>query len=335
MPTTTPASAPPDYPDVLGTITSGARLNVEVAQCAFAVSPPSSAVGQPLEGLVLLQNVCDKPIQVQITVQLPRKDSQGNRMTLITPKDEIMVGMEAAETGLLHIPIVPHLPTQASQNNTIGVRFQVKTPKAYKVIRQLHGGRAATALNMSPFRLNILREVGFTAASPEPGALNANFNIIAGHVDDMPPGAVRYETLWTVKELPNEQARYPALVAQAERFAGTMTRTRIFEPLLLNTEQRFSKAGMPLHPGESIFITKTLTYVMEEGLDLEEGFHLKEGRWFQRLASIVSDKYLVEDEERMIAYLYTAVLHDAVRLCLHIVERTVKRQFGSPDDHVT
>src|SRR5579859_3028437 len=160
----TPAAEPAiEYPDVLGTITGGVRLNVDVVQCAFAIYPPSSAVGQPLEGLILLQNACDKPVQVTVYIQLPRKDLAGNRMTLITPKDEIPVSMAAGETGLLHVPIVPHLPTQTSENNVVGVKIAVRAPKGHKVMRPIYGGRAVTALNMSPFRLNILREVGFLA----------------------------------------------------------------------------------------------------------------------------------------------------------------------------
>src|ERR1044071_1767619 len=177
MPGTTDTNAVLDYPDVLGTITGGSRLNVELIQCAFAVYPPSTALGQPFEALVLLQNICDRPLQVNVAVQLPRKDSNGNRMSVITSKDEVLITLQGGETGLLHIPIVPHLPTQPSQNNQLGVRFQVRgIPKTYRIVRHIHGGRPASALNMSPFRLNILREVGFTAQSPEPATLGRKTN---------------------------------------------------------------------------------------------------------------------------------------------------------------
>src|SRR5260221_14586985 len=110
MPGINDTAFPPDYPDVLGTITGGARLNVELVLCAFAVYPTSTAIGQPLEELVLLQNTCDKAIQVDVTVQLPRKNSQGNRMSLFTSKAEIRVFLQWIETGSTHIPIVSHLP---------------------------------------------------------------------------------------------------------------------------------------------------------------------------------------------------------------------------------
>jgi hypothetical protein len=328
-------TAQPEYPDVLGTITGGVRHNIDIVQCAFAVYPPSTAVGQPVEALVLLQNTCDKPIQVTVSIQLPRKDSQGNRMSLITPKDEIQVGMQAGETGLLHVPVVPHLPTQTSENNKMTVQVQSRIPKNYKLVRQPHGGRAATALNMSPFRLNILREVGFTAIPGAPGTLTSEFSIIPGHVDTIPPLDVRYETLWSAKEYPNEQAKYTQLAAAAERFAATLSRTQVYQPLISITEQRFARVGLPLHPGESLFVAKLLTYIMEDGLDLEEGFELKQGRWFNRLASIVSDQYMIEDDNRLVNFLYTAVVHDSVRVGLNMVERTAKKKFGTQDEHFT
>src|SRR4051812_32947003 len=201
---------PSDYPDVLGTITGGPRLNVDVVQCAFTVYPRATAIGQPFEALVLLQNACDKPVQVGVSLQLPRKDTSGNRISLITSKDEITVGMQPGETGILHVPIVPHLPTQPSKGNQMSVRFQVKAPRGYKLVRQSDGGRAPTALNMSPFRLGILREVGFGVSVQEPAVLNAPFDIIPGHVDMIPTAEARYETIWTAKELPNEQVKYAA-----------------------------------------------------------------------------------------------------------------------------
>src|ERR1041385_2840205 len=161
-----------DFPDVLGTITGGSHLNVDLVQCAFGVYPTSTALGQPFEALVLLQNTCDRPLQVIVSLRLPRKDANGNRMSMITAKDEIPVTLQGGETGLLHIPVVPHLPTQPSENNKLGVSFQIRgIPKTYRIVRHAHGGRPASALNMSPFRLNILREVGFSAQSPEPATL--------------------------------------------------------------------------------------------------------------------------------------------------------------------
>ncbi len=324
----------PDYPDVLGTITGGPRLNVDAAQCAFAVYPRSTAIGQPFEALVLLQNACDKPIQVNVTLQLPRKDSAGNRVSLITPKDAILVNLQPAETGILHIPIVPHLPTQPGTDNLLGVKFEVRAPKDAKPVRSLQGGRAAAALNMSPVRLNILREVGFNAVMREPGFLIAKFNIIPGQVEAAPTPAPRYESLWTTTELGKEQAKYKAQAEQAQKIANTLTRTRVLRPLIETTQKRFAQTNLPLYPGECLFIAKLMTYVMEEGLELEAGFSLAEARWFNRLTAIVGDQALLNDDDQLVETLYPGVIHDAVRLGLNMVERSARQTFGTPQEHV-
>src|SRR5262249_51445980 len=149
------------------------------------------------EALVLLQNACDKSAQVTVTVRLPRKDATGNRINVTTPKEVIPVNLEASEMGLLHIPVVASTPTQPSPDNLIGIQIDVKAPRRFKTVRPAFGGRAASMLNMSPFRLEILREVGFTANVRDQNILVDLFNVIPGNVSPAPmPPAPRYETLW-------------------------------------------------------------------------------------------------------------------------------------------
>src|SRR5258707_1646442 len=93
MPGNSNSNAQPEYPDVLGTITGGMGHNIDIVQCAFAGYPPSTAVGQPLEALVLFQNTCDKPIQITASIQLSRKNSQGNPICLVKPQNEIQLWM--------------------------------------------------------------------------------------------------------------------------------------------------------------------------------------------------------------------------------------------------
>jgi len=143
----------------------------------------------------------------------------------------------------------------------------MRPARGYRIVRHVHGGRTATALNMSPFRLNICERL-LLQPYPRKGSQHApgTFNVIAGQVENVPPGEVRYETLWTVKELPSEAARYAQMAIKAERFASTLSRTQVAEPLQSITEQRFAQAGLPLHPGEVMYITKALIYAMEDGL---------------------------------------------------------------------
>jgi len=322
-------------PDVLGMITGGARLNISVIQCALAVHPTSIAVGQTLEALLLLQNACDKPVQVQVTIQLPRKDAAGNRLTLISVKEPPVVSMQPGETGLLHIPIVAFPPTAESQNTPLGIKLDVRAPKGYAIVRPPQGGRPASMLSMSPFRLNILKEVGFTIKQ-EGELLIQAFNIMPGVINAPQPEMVsRYEVLWTTRELQREQAHYVEMRERAATFAGTLKSEPALQTLLRATEKRFAAAGLPLHPAEALFVAKSLTYTLFDGLREIEGFGVENASWFQRLTTIMDDKTTLGDLELLIAYIYTALLTDAVALGLFILEKRTGENLGTRDEHRT
>ena len=298
------------YPDVLGTITGGTRANVGVVQCALAVYPRVVVQGKPFEALILLQNICDKPIQIEVAMQLPQKDPEGNRFALTTPQMVIPLELGPGETSLLHAPVTVRSPSLPGRGRVVGVRVSATAPQVYSLVRPPDGGRTATMLSMSAVRLDILRGIGFTAATRQPGFLVSAFDVLPGQTDiflqvDLQP---RLETLWSVKELAQEQAKYAALAAQAAHIARTLNRKTVLAPLIAITEQRFGQAGIPLHPGESLHMGKMLTYVMEDGLDLEEGLSRNAGRWFTRLAA--TDPAMAADVPRLLEF---AVHGDCLR----------------------
>ena len=55
------------YPDVLGAISSGVRVNIgEVLQIAPGIFPSQAYVNQPVELILLAQNMIDAPVQVAV-----------------------------------------------------------------------------------------------------------------------------------------------------------------------------------------------------------------------------------------------------------------------------
>jgi hypothetical protein len=308
------------YPDVLGFISSDARLTVECVQVALGVYPKQVAVGQPFELLILFQNLCDHSITTKITIQLPRRNPAGERLSLFTPRDTFDVSLAPGEVGLQHVPIRPQLPTPVGQNYPLAVRVEANHPRGAKFVRNPNGGRAPGAFSMSPYRLTILQqEVGFAAnrANTTTGAntLMANFDILPGQIvqntTDLSP---RYEVLWDVKHLSQDQVAYAAIEAQTRELVQSFTRVMLYEPLQNETLRRFSAAGLPLMPGEVMAIAKIMTYTMEDGLEIEPGFSLASSIWFQRLTLFRTNEALLNNTERLIAALYTAVIEDAGRL---------------------
>lgn len=328
-----PPPSTSNLPDVLGMITGGIRATNEVIQYAFAIHPLSITVGQAFEGLVLIQNNCDKPINAKVMLRLPRKDMEGRLMSLVTQKETIEINMNPGETGLLHLPIGALPPTQPSEGTLIGVRVETKVPRGASPVRPSEGGRSASYLSMSPFRLTILRQAGFTAQE-ENGYLVRLVDILAGQINAPPPNlAHRYETLWSVRELPQEQAKHAQLSEKAEKYAASISHTQTLIPLIKLTEKRFSEAGMPLHPGESIFIAKILAYAMEDGMEAQEVCPVHQAAWFQELIAVIEDDTLLKNYEALTGRLYMALIRDAVRLGLVMVEKATGESLGSADDH--
>jgi hypothetical protein len=69
-------------------------------------------------------------------------------------------------------------------------------------------------------------------------------------------------------------------------------------------------------------------------LHIESAFDVRESRWFQRLVTVAADRGLLDDVDALVAFLYTAVVRDAVRLGLLMVERESGQGLGSAADHL-
>lgn len=76
----------PLYPDVLGAITGGSRINLESLQIAVGVFPRQAYLNQPIEIIVIVQSLIDQPIQAKIAIQLPIKSADGQQIQVSAPQ---------------------------------------------------------------------------------------------------------------------------------------------------------------------------------------------------------------------------------------------------------
>ena len=98
----------------------------------------------------------------------------------------------------------------------------------------------------------------------------------------------------------------------------------------------FGDGGIPLHPGESNTITKQLIYVMEDGLELEQGFSVADSKWFERLCWLMAhDPDVIKNRDHLLNLLYTAVIDDAVMLGFSMVGQDTHADFGDIDEQHT
>jgi hypothetical protein len=319
-----------DYPDILGMLTEERLTLHNVLQCAIGVFPVNTMLEQPVEVLLLLQNLIDQPLRLQLTIQSPPRDPSGNLLNIFTPKPRLVITLPGAETGLLHLPAIPQLPTQPGKDFPVLVHVALQKPDRYTQIRAESGGRPPSVLSISPFRITVLRDIQFTAQTFDPQQLGVTFDVLSGHLppreDNLQP---RYEALWTLHDLEQEQAKLQEVTGDARRFANSLARTTVYNPLYTRTKDVFTEAGMPLQPGEITFITKLLTYVLEDGLELEQGFSLETGYWFQRLCGLmIKTPEITQDLDQTLKLVYNGIIQDAVMLGCNMLTHDMKLDFG-------
>ncbi|MBN1200766.1 MAG: hypothetical protein JXJ20_02810 [Anaerolineae bacterium] len=322
------------YPDILGVL-SDERLTVDdVLQCALGIFPAATAIGKPVEMLLLVQNLIDQPLPLRLAILTPTRDAQGNLLNIFTPKPRLEMALAGGDCGLLHLPITPQLPTPTGKNYPVRVRIEVEKPERFVRVRPADSGHRPSLLSISPFRIAALREIHFRAQVHNERQLGVLFDVLPGRFPPLKNEPMpRYEALWTVREdLQKERARAKEKAGEALNFVNRLTRKQVY-PLLINrVKDAYGDGGLPLHPGEAIFLAKILTYVMQEGLDMEAGFSLAASQWFQHLCWLMAhDPNVVQNLEQLIKLVFTSVLHDAVLLGFSMVHHNAGIDFG--DEH--
>lgn len=331
----------PMYPDVLGAITGGNRINIKDLQCAVGVYPDRTFLNQPIEVVVILQNLVDQNMQIKVGVQVPKEDRKGNPIVVDIARKVLAVGLRPGEVGALHIPIVPRPPTKPSTHMPVRVAVRYRTPAPGKPVRPQTGGAPPSILGISSFKLQALRDVSFTAHT-----WGQSTDIITTYFDIAPklmPALnqnlkARYESLWTHEEMETEREIVLSKVADAYRVANGLTRHSVYDALLEAVDERFADRDLPLHPGEAQAIAKIMTYTLDEGLTLEPGFELEESRWFQTLCQLLAYDENIEDVPRgmlVVDYLFEAVLYDAIMLAFGVIKPKVAEDLGNHAEQIS
>lgn len=189
------------YPDVLGTITGGARRELPTLQCALGVFPAGTAIGQPFEVVVILQSVIAHPQDVVLALRLPRRDAQGSTLSFAVPHPELKVQLSGGEVGIVHLPVIPRPPTPPARGYPLILRvFAAEGGPTWRV-RLPGAGSPPDTLAISPFRLEVLREIAFSGDG-ERNQLHGRFDVIPGHVRSAPAyPAPKYQVLWKVNDI--------------------------------------------------------------------------------------------------------------------------------------
>ncbi|MBI1277651.1 MAG: hypothetical protein GC179_05950 [Anaerolineaceae bacterium] len=330
----------PLYPDVLGSITGGARISMDKLQCALGIFPTQTYMNQPVEVILILQNMVDQPMQIKVGLQLPSQDKKGHPVVIDTAQKTLAVSMRPGEVGVLRIPIIPLPPTQAGTGFPVRVAVRYRTPNEGHPVRPPAGGAPPSVLSISSFKLQALREVAFSAHT-----WNESAEIITTYFDIAPKRTPpigqdlqpKYESLWTMQEMVEERELVQAKLEDAQRVATSLTRNTVYVPMMMAVEEHFAERGMPLHPGEMRAIAKMMTYTLDEGLELEPGFSMEDSRWFLTLCQVLAHNPDLENIDRgelVTKYLFEAALYDSILLGFSTIDPKVKEDLGDAAERV-
>lgn len=322
------------FPDVLGMLTTD-RLTVDdVVQCALGVFPNATALDQPVEALLLVQSLIDQPLPLQISIRTPNRDDKGKKLNFAVPRSRFSVTLPPGDCGLIHLPVTPKAPTPPGGSYPIHVQIAAQAPNNFNLVRPLTGGLRPSLLAISPFRLAVLSDINFSARRVDTHQIKVSYDVLPGNFPRQSgEPEQRYVPLWTLRDHQKEQERVQTVADEARRTIQAIPRNFMMTVLEEHTADVFGDAGMPLHPGEARFITKLLTYVLEDGLELERGFSLSASAWFKRLCQLLADDPNVANSEvHLLQLLYSAALQDAAMVGFQIVAFHVSANFGGPEE---
>lgn len=329
----------PLYPDALGAIAGELRFDLGDLQAAVGVFPRGAYYNQPIEIVVILQSMIDRPLEARVEVIVPPKDKHGERIKLAALKGAAAQVLGAGEVGVLRLPVVPMLPTPPNPALPLEVSIKVRS-KGGSSIRPPMGGAPPSVLAVSPFKLQALRDVEFS--DPASDKLGDNIVVVFEVASkELPPprGPLKptYETLWTQDYMREERKHISAHLDHARLLAGNFSRREVYEPLMHMTSDVYALHGLALHPGEAMAIAKMLTYTLSDRSDSDPTFRMGDQRWFQVLAqTLASDEKVARWSagELIERYLYESTIYDATLLGFTLIRPKVRTNLGDRAERI-
>lgn len=336
------------YPDVLGMVAGNGRIGLGTLQFAVGISPTMTYIGQPVEVVLILQNIINRAIEVKIALGLPNKSDDGKPVTLITPRKQVAFQMKAGEVGVLRLPVLPMQPSQPSPSVPIRVAVRQRVDEKEgdepaQLARPVLGGAPPSELAVSPFQLQVLRDVDYVIPKwdQSPESVEVRFNIVPSGImtprkDEIKP---RYTTLWQVEQMTDERARVQAQLDEARIIASdVMAQIPASFPMLKRmVHETYAARGLSLNEGEVFAIAKMLAYTFTDHSAVDRRYQLEDLRWFQTLCGILAFDQNTGRKpaaELVANYLFHAALYDAVLLAYGVIRPYLRVALGDKAERI-
>ncbi|MBK8135742.1 MAG: hypothetical protein IPK52_07885 [Chloroflexi bacterium] len=265
---------PANFPDVLGYISGGVRLDFGVVQAAVAVRPNPAKAGRPMDVTVILQNTTDSALEVLAVLTVPQRDLSGRNGAFIAKVQRLAIGMQACEVGVLTLPLLAQ-PGTAPGMYKISLQITAKaTAGKGNRVRSADGGGAFYMGAMgqrAQQAIESLRGNKYTGGAKRGGlfsgtpTLEGHFNIEEGGLGGVIDRKADYQPLWTRRDLRED----PKALMEKHRDAlvnyalPALDRTRMLEPLTNRTIARFKESGYELTAIEASLIARVMVRILE------------------------------------------------------------------------
>jgi hypothetical protein len=330
-----------NFPDILGTITRGTRVNIDMVQCALTVRPIQVPSGQTFELVLLVQNACDVNVDVALKADLPSRDLAKNKDPFTPKPEKLLIGLRPAEVGVVVLPVESAQGTQPGKGYTAALELKVKAvPKEKRqkpqLIRAEAGGGPVKAQALSGetvAQMKALRALRWSVES-RGKKIQSPFLVVPPAVAGLTTPKADWISLWTMADYADDFTVAQSVWESAQNAIAQLTRDQIFMPLLKATQERFQACGYPLLPPEAIYITKSLVLVLERPVTppTPENRQAIWPRWFSRLCRTLAQEAALADQPDVLAaqFLYADLMHDAVIQGFSAVSAVTNENFGSP-----
>jgi hypothetical protein len=363
-----PGSAPMpgsavNYPDILGLITQGVRVNIGVVQAAVAVRPRTVRAGRPFEILLLLQNASDVDVDVVVTLGLPETDAKKQKGRFLTRSTRLVVGIAPAEVGYVVLPATTLADVAIGDDYRITLELDVKALGKPQRVRAPEGGGLVDRDVLRPAALETLDALTLLEWSAQKrlgrAVLDASFSVMMGRLGQLADFKAGWVSIARLSDYADHRpllARYgDALIVDV---LPHLKRASVFKPLLGETAARFKAAGYELHPAEAALIAKLLTLILEFAAPEETGHGFMAAGPYAVKPLVLDDPLrlqvsptlphwaiglltLLERDARTAQYpvqavqrpLYEPLVRDAAAYAFSLIERDSGEDLGTEAEH--
>lgn len=330
----------PNYPDILGSITGGARFNIDCVQCALSSRPDKIPAGQTFEAIMLIQNMVDSDVDVRVEVEIPKRDANKKKGMFFNKSSRLLVGLQPAEVGYVTMPISSSPNTAVADNYVVTMKIQVKQlNKNATHVRSPRGGGVfarATLSEKTQGEMEKLQELTFSIdTGGKRNQLQDTFETLPrgiASLRELKPGWV---SLWTMRDYLDEGLIIQRVKNELNQVLPHLKRDVVFKPLLQAVQEHFKQSSYPLHIVEAIIITKLLTLVVEQTAEQAPISPPSEiHSWYTQMARLLfQEKRFAQQPIYLVAkHLFPTIVHDAVLHGFTMVKTVLNEDFGNAEE---